>query len=223
MKKEKVFLTVGITAHAEGVIAHKTIQGVLAGLGNLDVERYPYEIIVHIDNGNEATVGYFERYKKDKRFKIIYSHFGDLGLSRNCIVQHARGKYVSFLDADDILSSNWYTNAIDLMEKSKDTIMIHPNIQFNFGAGTRLEFTIRKDSYDKFEDAISAGVNRWCSAIMGSKETFLKYPYMETKNGYGYEDYNLNTNTVSHGIKHRVAPETVMFYRKKAEGSLLAS
>ena len=63
----------------------------------------------------------------------------------------------------------------------------------NFGAGTRLEFTVRTDSFEKFEDAvISAGVNRWCSSIMGKRETFLKYPYMKTENGYGYEDYNLN-------------------------------
>ncbi|MBP5512987.1 glycosyltransferase [Candidatus Saccharibacteria bacterium] len=222
--KEDVFLTVGITAHAEGVLAHKTIMSVFAALEELDTKKYPYEIIVHIDNGDFETEKYFAQYEDDKRFRIIRSHFKDLGMSRNCIARNARGKYVSFLDADDMLSSNWYINAIKRMEESESTIMVHPNVQFNFGAGTRLEFTMRSDSFNKFEDAIiSAGVNRWCSAIMGKRETFLEYPYMETRNGYGYEDYNLNTNTVGHGIKHMVAPDTVMFYRQKAEGSLLAS
>ena len=219
-----MFLTVGITAHAEGVIAHKTIMSVFAALAELDAKKYPYEIIVHIDNGDEATEGYFRRWENDARFRIIRSHFGDLGMSRNCIVKNARGKYVAFLDADDMLSSNFYVNAIRRMEESEETIMVHPNVQLNFGAGTLLEYTVRSDSFDKFEDAIvSAGVNRWCSSIMGKKETFLEYPYMKTERGYGYEDYNLNTNTVGHGIKHMVAPETVMFYRQKAEGSLLAS
>lgn len=223
MKKD-VFLTVGITAHAEGVVAHKTIMSVLVALQNLDARKYPYEIIVHIDNGDVATENYFKRWEKDRRFRIIRSHFKDLGMSRNCIVKNAKGKYVAFLDADDMLSSNFYVNAIKRMEESDETIMVHPNVQMNFGAGTRLEFTVRTDSFEKFEDAvISAGVNRWCSSIMGKRETFLKYPYMKTENGYGYEDYNLNTNTVGHGIKHMVAPETVMFYRQKAEGSLLAS
>lgn len=222
--KRNIVLTVGVTAHAEGVLAHKTMQAIFASLANLDDKKYPYEIIVHIDNGDEETINYFKRYKNDKRFKIIHSNFRDLGMSRNCIVKNASGKYISFLDADDMLSSNWYTSALKRMEKSKEVIMVHPNIQFNFGAGTRLEFTERKDSFEKAEDAIiSAGVNRWCSAIMGERETFLKYPYMETKNGYGYEDYNLNTNTLGHGIKHMIAPKTVMFYRQKAEGSLLAS
>ena len=217
-------LTVGITAHAEGLLAHKTMKSVFAALENLDSQKYPYEIIVHIDNGDEATNNYFKRYENDKRFKIIHSAFKDLGMSRNCIVQHATGQYISFLDADDMLSSNWYVNALKRMEESKEPIMVHPNIQFNFGAGTRLEFTWRKDSYEKIEDAILlAGVNRWCSAIMGQKETFLKYPYMKTEKGFGYEDYNLNSETVSHGVKHMIAPETVMFYRQKAEGSLLAS
>lgn len=223
MKKD-VFLTVGITAHAEGVIAHKTIMSVFAALSELDTKKYPYEIVIHIDNGDEATENYFRRWEGDKRFRIIRSHFGDLGMSRNCIAENARGKYVAFLDADDMLSSNFYVNAIKRMEESEETIMVHPNVQLNFGAGTLLEYTVRSDSFDKFEDAIiSAGINRWCSSIMGKKETFLQYPYMKTENGYGYEDYNLNTNTVGHGIKHMVAPETVMFYRQKAEGSLLAS
>ncbi|MDO4746781.1 MAG: glycosyltransferase [Candidatus Saccharibacteria bacterium] len=223
MKKD-IVLTVGITAHAEGVLAHKTMKAVFAGLEELDAKKYPYEIIVHIDNGTEPTINYFKRYEKDKRIRIINSHFGDLGMSRNCIAENARGKYISFLDADDMLSSNWYVSALKRIEESKDTIMIHPNIQFNFGAGTRLEFTERKDSFEKYEDAIVlAGVNRWCSAIMGERKTFLKYPYMKTENGYGYEDYCLNSNTVGHGIKHMVARDTVMFYRQKAEGSLLTS
>lgn len=222
--KMDIVLTVGVTAHAEGVLAHKTMQAIFVGLDKLNTKKYPYEIIVHIDNGDEATINYFKRYENDKRIRIINSHFHDLGMSRNCIAKNAKGKYISFLDADDMLSSNWYVSALRRMEESSEPIMVHPNIQFNFGAGTRLEFTVRKDSFEKFEDAIVlAGVNRWCSAIMGERETFLKYPYMETKNGYGYEDYNLNSNTVGHGIKHMVALDTVMFYRQKAEGSLLSS
>ncbi|MBR5389231.1 glycosyltransferase [Candidatus Saccharibacteria bacterium] len=224
MTKEKTILTIGVTAHAEGALAHKTIRSIFAALEELDTEKYPYEIIVHIDNGDEPTNNYFDQYKNDKRFKIIHSSFKDLGMSRNCIAQHAKGKYISFLDADDMLSSNWYVSALKRIEESPEPIMIHPNIQFNFGAGTRPEFTWRKDSYEKFEDAIIlAGVNRWCSAIMGPTEIFRKYPYMKTERGYGYEDYNLNSNTVGHGVKHMVAPETVMFYRQKAEGSLLTS
>ena len=222
--KSDIVLTVGITAHAEGVLAHKTMRAVFVGLENLDKKKYPYEIIIHIDRGSDSTINYFKRYEKDERIRIINSSFGDLGMSRNCIAQNAKGKYISFLDADDMLSSNWYVSALETMEKSKETIMVHPNIQFNFGAGTRLEYSERSNSFKKSEDAIVlAGVNRWCSAIMGERETFLSYPYMETKNGYGYEDYNLNSNTVGHGVKHMVAPETVMFYRQKTEGSLLAS
>ena len=224
MTSDRIILTIGVTAHAEGLLAHKTIRSIFAALENLDTKKYPYEIIVHIDNGDEATNNYFRQYESNPKFKIIHSSFKDLGLSRNCIAKHARGKYISFLDADDMLSSNWYVNAIKRMEESDKPIMIHPNIQFNFGAGTRLEFTRRSDSFDKFEDAIIlAGVNRWCSAIMGLTETFLKHPYMKTEKGYGYEDYNLNSNTVGCDIKHMVAPDTIMFYRQKAEGSLLAS
>ena len=34
--KSDIVLTVGITAHAEGVLAHKTMRAVFVGLENLD-------------------------------------------------------------------------------------------------------------------------------------------------------------------------------------------
>ena len=221
---KKIILTVGVTAHNEGMLAHKTLKSIFRALELVEEHNIPYEIIIHIDNGDEPTVNYFKQYQNDKRFTIINSTFGDLGMSRNCIASHAKGEFLAFLDADDMISKNWYVNGIKRIAESKKEIMVHPNIQFNFGAGTKLEYTIRKDSFDKFEDAIiSAGVNRWCSAIMGRTQTFLSFPYMKTEKGYGYEDYFLNTKTVGAGIKHMVAPETVMFYRQKREGSLLTS
>ena len=84
MKKEVIELSVIITAHDEGLLAHKTMLSILRALEISRVNKY--EIIVHIDCGTDDTIKYFQRYVDDKHFKIIQNCFGDLGESRNAAV-----------------------------------------------------------------------------------------------------------------------------------------
>ena len=109
---KKVDLSIGITAHAEGPLAKKTLKSVFLAITELEKRGITYEIIVNIDRGDKATREYFAKFHKDSHFIILESDFGDLGLSRNHILSNSHGKIVSFLDADDLISKNWYTNAI---------------------------------------------------------------------------------------------------------------
>lgn len=112
MKKEVIELSVIITAHDEGLLAHKTMLSILRALEISRVNKY--EIIVHIDCGTDDTIKYFQRYVDDKHFKIIQNCFGDLGESRNAAVKVARGKYVLFRDADDLVSNNYVAEVLKI-------------------------------------------------------------------------------------------------------------
>lgn len=68
-------LSVIITAHAEGLLAHKTLLSALRALEEL---KNDYQIIVNIDRGDEATIDYFKRYRNDSRFVILKT---DLAIS----------------------------------------------------------------------------------------------------------------------------------------------
>ncbi len=209
-------LSVGITAHDEGYLAHKTIRCVLKSLERVEESGYVYEIVINIDRGDSDTKSYLKRYEEDKRFKILYSDFGDLGLSRNNIAVNARGKYLAFIDADDLISLNWYIEAIRHLEMAKRELILHPAKELIFGTDLRPVCCNINDSFDKAGDAmILAGCNRWTSTVFGLRKTFLEHPYMETGGGYGYEDYYFNTEVIADGIRHEIVPETVMFYRRK--------
>lgn len=58
--------------------------------------------------------------------------------------------------------------------------------------------------------------NQWPSSCGARRETFLKHPYTLTKNGFGHEDYALNIEAASAGIKHIIASGATLFYRQKA-------
>ena len=76
-------LTVAITAHNEGLVAHKTMRSILEATKKLKEKKISYEILVHIDNGDKETIKYFGTYKDINYVSVYKNNFGDLGSSRN--------------------------------------------------------------------------------------------------------------------------------------------
>ena len=213
---KRIDLSVGVTAHDEGYLAHKTIRCILECLSQVEKAGYTYEIVLNVDRGDDITKDYLKRYKEDERFNILYSNFGDLGLSRNNVARKAKGKYLAFIDADDLVSFNWYLKAIKHLEKAGKELILHPSKELIFGTDLRPVCCNIYSSFDEAGDAmILAGCNRWTSTVFGFRRTFLEHPYMKTGGGYGYEDYFFNTEVIADGIRHETVPETVMFYRRK--------
>ncbi len=201
-----------ITAHNEGILAHKTILSVFRALEHINDE---YEIVVHIDNGTPDTIAYFNRYKTDPRFRIFLNHFGDLGKSRNFAVSQARGEYIIFTDADDLIASNYISSMLNTLKMSNDEIVVHPEYSISFWDDRYLVWhTLPECSHDEMAILLFAH-NQWPSSCGAKRSTFVKYPYSPTANGYGHEDYILNIDLTSHGVKHVLAKNTTNFYRQK--------
>lgn len=214
-------LTVAITAHNEGLVAHKTMRSILEATKKLEEKNISYEILIHIDNGDQETLDYFDTYKNSNNVLIFKNKFGDLGSSRNFLVQKASGEYISFLDADDLVSDNWLLVAYQTIKESPSEIVVHPEAVLNFGLNVPSVLTIQKESRDKKNDTVvMIGENRWCSVVMGKKETFLRIPYHKLGDGYGYEDYIFNAETLKLKISHKIAKETVLFYRRSGSSML---
>ena len=93
-----------VTAHNEGLVAHKTMRSILEATKRLEEKKISYEILIHIDNGDQITKDYFKRYAKMPNVVIYENNFGDPGPSRNFLAQKASGEYLTFLDGDDLMS-----------------------------------------------------------------------------------------------------------------------
>lgn len=73
-------------------------------LEQLGKNKVSYEIIVHIDNGDERARDYLARYKDELSLNIFENSFGCPSLSRNFAVEQANRKYVCLMDGDDLFS-----------------------------------------------------------------------------------------------------------------------
>lgn len=220
--KDMIVLSAIITVHNEGLIAHKTMRSVFEALKKVEEVGYAYEIIVHIDNGDDATLKYFDRYKEDRRIRVFKNSFGDTGSSRNFAAKESRGKYISFLDGDDLISDNWFVEAINKLESSKNEIIVHPEAILTFGIDQKNNvLSILKPSTDLNKDTITLlGENLWGSILMAKKDTFLKVPFVKSRPGYGHEDYVFSINTIYAGIEHVIAKDTILFYRRSDKSRL---
>lgn len=61
------------------------------------------EILIVDDGSKDNTLSIIERYKEDKRVRILSKENGGLSSVRQMGMENAKGEYISFIDADDYL------------------------------------------------------------------------------------------------------------------------
>jgi glycosyltransferase involved in cell wall biosynthesis len=212
-------LSIIVTAHNEGLIAHKTLLSIEDALKLLP-RALTYEIVISVDNGDDTTLAYARQYAaQHESTRVLEASFKDLSASRNNAVQHARGAYIAFIDADDLMSENWLATAYELAQTRPGTI-IHPEYSITFGDDNLI--WRKRDSENKtFDTLCLIDNNLWDSPCFAPRSIFEQTPYEPNGNGFGYEDKLFNTQTLAKDIPHLVAPQTLIFVRRKIEGSML--
>ncbi len=81
------------------------------------------EIIVINDGSRDGSEKICEKYaKKDKRIKLINQTNKGLSSARNRGMELARGKYISFIDSDDIISNEFFSHLYKLIIDTKSDI-----------------------------------------------------------------------------------------------------
>ena len=221
---KKYDLTVAVTVHNEGLVAHKTMRSILEATKRLEEKKISYEILIHIDNGDQITKDYFKRYAKMPNVVIYENNFGDPGPSRNFLAQKASGEYLTFLDGDDLISDNWLVVAYGALIGATEEVIVHPEGILTFGTEVNNVLTIQTETLPREKDTIILlGENRWCAILMAKTSTLLKFPYQHLTGGYSHEDYVFNVETTNAGIKHIIAKETILFYRRSNNSRLSSS
>ena len=96
----------------------KTIKTVL------DQTHKKIEIIILYDDEDKKDLFFLKKnYKTNKKIKILVNKKNlGAGLSRNKGIQNSRGKYIAFLDADDLWKKNKLRNQIQFMKKTNALI-----------------------------------------------------------------------------------------------------
>lgn len=165
--------------------------------------------------------------------KVNEVSFGDLGLSRNAGTSLAHGRFLSFLDGDDLWGEDWLRAAFAAATAPASADVIwHPEQLFIFSesdfhkapnAGYQsFHSLMRSSDTPDFDPALLIFHNLWSANAFAAREIYLRFPYraIDRDRGFGIEDWSWNLETVGGGVSHRVVPGTVHLIRKKRSASL---
>src|SRR3990172_7899939 len=115
-------VSVMMPAYNAGRYIAQSIESVLAQ------EYSNWELIIVNDGSSDKTPQIAARYTGDPRIKLVHQANGGEAAARNTALQHMRGDYVSFLDADDL----YFPDALSNLSRFLDT---HPEYGVVFSDG----------------------------------------------------------------------------------------
>jgi glycosyltransferase involved in cell wall biosynthesis len=173
-----------------------------------------YEIIIVNDGSNDEATIVTLKNLEERGYQIIHQTNKGLSAARNTAIEHAKGRYILPLDADNMIKPELYRKAIEIMEADVNVSVVYSDCIL-FGERSEVrptgEFDIQKMVAGNYIDA--CGVYR--------KQVW------ESNHGYdvdipnnAYEDWEFWLNAYANGFKFHYIPETLFYYRVSTTGLL---
>ncbi len=97
--------------------AEKTIERCLGSILEGERDKFYYEVIVVNDGSIDLTSHILQRYLTIPHIKVVEKKNGGVSSARNTGVKHAVGKYIFFVDADDVLQMDALEEMVACAEK----------------------------------------------------------------------------------------------------------
>lgn len=101
-----------------------------------------WEMIIVDDASKDNTEEVVKQYKDDRIHYIRLKENGGAAVARNCAMQNAKGKYMAFLDSDDLWKENKLEKQLEFMKQNNYNITCTSYEQIN-EAGEKLNKEIK--------------------------------------------------------------------------------
>ena len=235
---DRVDLTVTIVFHGERELAVPALASLRDMVEAARRDGIGVESCAMLDKADDATRRLVREHGSflDDIREVA---FGDLGSVRNAGAEIARGRFLAFVDGDDLWGADWLARAYRDAARSDDPLRTvwHPETLLAFWAsdcdrtsGTPVphEGVLTGVSIQQSGDAAGFDSrdllfeNMWSANCFAARELHLRFPYRpdDWSRQIGIEDWRFNLETLGHGINHFVVPDTVHLIRMKEGGSL---
>lgn len=212
-----------LTGHREGMLAGASLRSLVDAVAHARAEGLVVEVMVVLDKADDPTRTALG-VASDLGARVREVSYGDHGLVRNDAVQHADGDYVAFLDADDLWSENWLVEAHRLCATAPGEVIAHPELNWFFDQQHNLYF-LPDQTDPEFDLAFLRVQNCWDALCMAPLSAYAEVPHSRRAlgEGYAYDDWHWNLETLLAGYTHRVAPDTIIFKRRRRSSQFTAA
>lgn len=214
-----VDISVVLTLHAEGRIAHRTFRALASAITLAQQQGLTVEIVAVMDRVSDSILKQTVRHWSSIFDGILFTYevdFGALSLSRNYGVLKSNGNYISIHDGDDLYGEHWLFRAHRVCSSNPGNIA-HPEACFSFPIRS-IMVHFPQNSF------LFLGLlknNQWKALTMAHRNIFTSIPYIKDDQNFAYQDWLWNCQTAAQGYHHVVVPKTIMAIRQKPPGKSL--
>lgn len=210
-------LTLAVTAHNETAVAGPTFASAEAAVAEVRALGLTVELLIGMDTPTPECRTYMTQPALTD-WQVSEHAFRDQGKTRNALATQARGRWLAFLDADDLISENWLSAAITLLQTApaQERLIVHPELTWQFDAAFSVYAAPGQDDA-LFSPHALAVANMYDALCLAPRQVWLDHPYpdRDIPAGYAFEDWQWAIETMAAGWQHVVARDTVIFKRRR--------
>jgi hypothetical protein len=219
-------LTLMVTVHSETLVCGPTMESADRAVAAARQAGHTVQTIIALDNATQATADYFRQPGFD-HWEHWETHEGDPGNVRNALVPQTDGRYIAFLDADDLFSENWLSDGISALkavDERGERVIAHPELNVIFDGGTQVNHNVPQDSL-LFTPHFLYVRNCYDTLCLAPRDAHLTVPYggRDIANGLSREDWQFAVETMTRGWRHVVVPDTIIFKRRRDSSMMVES
>jgi len=167
-----------------------------------------YEIILINDKSKDDTLKILKKIKKENKNIVIIDNVKNIGAgaSRNKAIKKAKYDYISFIDSDDYVNNNFYSEMLDRIIKDKsDFVLCDIAIVEDENVTRYPAFEGEMTNYNIISSGLAASP---CNKII-RKELLIKYPFEE---GIMNEDVASILPIIANSKKISYSENSVYYY-----------
>jgi glycosyltransferase involved in cell wall biosynthesis len=211
-------VTVMVTVHNETLVCGPTMASAEQAIAAARAAGHTVQTVIALDNATDATTEYFRQPEFD-HWEQWVAHEGDPGLVRNTLVPRTDGRFIAFLDADDLFSENWLSEgvaALKAADERGEKLIVHPELNVIFDGGGQMNHNLSQDS-PLFTPHFLYVRNCYDTLCLTPREAHLEVPYAgrDLARGVSREDWQFAVETMARGWKHVIVPDTIIFKRRR--------
>lgn len=199
---EKGLLSIVIPFYNLGPYIEETVE-------SLQKISYDLTEILIVDDGStdEHSIKTLERIEKHYPVQVLRKDNTGLSDTRNFGALKSRGDFLAFLDADDLVSSNYYEKSIQILKHYSNISFVGCWAQY-FGESAQVWPTFNPEPpYLLTHNMINS------SALIYKRSDFINFGMNDPKMIYGMEDYDSVISMVKQGARGVSIPELWWQYR----------
>ncbi|GAB3864434.1 hypothetical protein GCM10028801_33580 [Nocardioides maradonensis] len=211
-------LTVVVTAHDETTVCGPTMLAADDSIAEARARGITVQSVIALDRPTDATAAYFAQDRFAHWERRTYDH-GDLGRVRNALLPETDGRFIAFLDADDLFSENWLAESVARLlraEEAGERVIAHPELNIFFDGITSVLVNLDQTS-PLFTPQYFYFRNYYDSLCLAPREAHLEHAYVsrDIPNGLSFQDFQFSIETMGAGWEHVVVRDTIIFKRRR--------